>query len=287
MYGVWQTGRHYSTPGLQPWAVSETLSKLEYWAEVNIPAAEAKRLFFAEKIGNQSNLTDAAWIVTGMLYKDGIKVTRKDPEIYTKVRSGNGKWSHPDSYPEVTEIDWQRLTVNVDADQEQPDTTEAVEQSRVNHPGVEATPLAVIVEEIPTAAVNTEYSEMNKLISEPVVYAEAQLSQRFERYLRGHQRKVIRYRITYPGSAPLYSDLADATANVLYEAKGSATRISVRLAIGEVLDYGRQVPDVLMAILLPEAPSGDLICLLKDHDIGCVVETGRNFTDLTGLNRCP
>ena len=88
---------------------------------------------------------------------------------------------------------------------------------------------------------------MDKLISGPVVYAEARLSARFERYLGEHGRKVIRYRITYPGLPPLYSDLADATVNVLYEAKGSAARMSVRLAIGELLDYGRRVPGALMA----------------------------------------
>jgi hypothetical protein len=290
MYGVWQTGRHYSTPGLQPRASSESLSKLQKWAEANIPRLGSKRLFFAEKIGSEGDLTNADWIVTGLLYKSGIRVSRINPEVYTNVRLGNGQWSLPDSYPEPTEVDWARPTVNIDAEDQKPPATEAVERTDATSfhgAGLEIAPGVVTVEEIPTAAVDAEYSEVQKLISGPVVYTEAQLSARFERYLCEQGDDVIRYRITYPGLPPLYSDLADATANVLYEAKGSAARMSVRLAIGELLDYGRRVSGTFMAVLLPEAPTNDLIDLLKDHEIGCVVEIGLNFTDMTGLKRCP
>jgi hypothetical protein len=73
----------------------------------------------------------------------------------------------------------------------------------------------VTIEEIPIAAVDAQHSEVQKLTSGPVVYTEAQLSARFERYLRKHGHEGIRYRITYPGLPPLYSELADATANVV------------------------------------------------------------------------
>jgi hypothetical protein len=223
-----------------------------------------------------------------MLYKNGIDVRRNDPEIYTKARSGNVTWS-VGGYPEPTGIDWLRPTLNIDTGHQQlgTDPVRAIGPIDTNTVDAEVAPEVVTVEKIPTAAVNADYSEMHKLISGPVVYAEAQLSERFERHLGEHGREVIRYRITYPGLPPLYSDLADATANVLYEAKGSAARMSVRLAIGELLDYGRRVPGALMAVLLPEAPSDDLIDLLQDHNIGCVVEIGHSFTDLTGLKRCP
>ena len=55
------------------------------------------------------------------------------------------------------------------------------------------------------------------------------------------------------GSTALYSDLADVTANVVYEAKGSGERMSVRLALGQVLDYGRYVDQSKLAVLLPES----------------------------------
>jgi hypothetical protein len=74
----------------------------------------------------------------------------------------------------------------------------------------------------------------------------------------------------------------------VYEAKGSADRMSVRLSLGQVLDYGRYVEGSRLAVLLPEAPAADLVELLELHDVGCVVETTPEyFIDMTTLKRCP
>lgn len=117
MYGVWQTGRHFCEPGLQPWAVSESLSKLEEWAQVHMPRANSKRFFFAEKKGPLHQLTDAQWSVVGHLYKDGIRANRTDPERYVLVREGRYHWNDNDGkYPVPSEEDWQRKTVNTDKD---------------------------------------------------------------------------------------------------------------------------------------------------------------------------
>jgi hypothetical protein len=146
----------------------------------------------------------------------------------------------------------------------------------------------VAVDAVPVAAVNIEQSEVEKTVSGPVVQQEAQLTRRFQTYLEAHQREVMRYRIIPVGSATLYSDLADVTDNVLYEAKGSAERMSIRLALGQVLDYGRYVEGSRLGVLLPEAPAADLVELLEAHDVGCVVETTPgNFVDMTPLKRCP
>ncbi len=59
--------------------------------------------------------------------------------------------------------------------------------------------------------------------------------------LEKHLRKVKRYWIIPAGPGALYSDLADVTEIVLYEAKGSVDPMSVHLALGQVLDYGRFV----------------------------------------------
>jgi hypothetical protein len=72
--------------------------------------------------------------------------------------------------------------------------------------------------------------KLKSLLAAPVIQKEAQRTTRFQKYLEAHQREVIRYRIIPVGSATLYSDLADVTDGVLYEAKGSAERMSVRLA---------------------------------------------------------
>ena len=64
--------------------------------------------------------------------------------------------------------------------------------------------------------------------------------------------------------------------------------MSVRLALGQVLDYGRYVQGVELAVLLPGMPAADLVELLKSYQIGCVVEDNPGqFTDVTGLGRCP
>jgi hypothetical protein len=146
----------------------------------------------------------------------------------------------------------------------------------------------VAVDQVPPAAMNTERSEVERSVSATVIQKEAQLALRFQSYLEKHDRKVKRYRIIPPGSPALYSDLADVTENILYEAKGTADRMSVRLALGQILDYGRFVNGSRLAVLLPKAPADDLIELLERHDVGCVVETTPNeFLDMTAHNRCP
>jgi hypothetical protein len=69
-------------------------------------------------------------------------------------------------------------------------------------------------------------------------------------------------------------DIIDQTENVLYEAKGVATREAVRMALGQLLDYSRHVlGDPSLAVLLPAVPSADLVALLQENKIGCIYET--------------
>ncbi|WP_128645942.1 hypothetical protein [Rhodococcus sp. BS-15] len=76
----------------------------------------------------------------------------------------------------------------------------------------------------------------------------------------------------------LIADLFDNTNGVLYEAKASASREAVRMALGQLLDYRRhfKTPPAL-SVLLPEPPVGDLIELLREHGIGCVHESDEGF----------
>lgn len=160
--------------------------------------------------------------------------------------------------------------------------------STIEGAGQSAAVATITVDAVPVEAVIAQRSEVEKTVSGPVVQREAELTKRFQTYLEAHQRQVMRYRIVPVGSAALYSDLADVTANVLYEAKGSADRMSVRLALGQVLDYGRYVERSQLAVLLPEAPTADLVELLESHDVGCIVDkTSGNFVDMTALKRCP
>lgn len=114
-----------------------------------------------------------------------------------------------------------------------------------------------------------------------VVRREGQLVTAFEEFLAaaGHQFKS--FQITVEGEkGALVPDLYDVTDNVLYEAKGNATRNAVRLAIGQLLDYRRhlEVPDGLrLAVLLPEPPSDDVRKLLATEDIALVIQTEEGF----------
>lgn len=145
----------------------------------------------------------------------------------------------------------------------------------------------IAVDAVPLAVVNAERSEFERAASGNAVYSESQLVSRFQTFLESHGHTVERYRITTPAGV-LYTDVADTSDAVLYEAKADADRMSVRLALGQVLDYGRYVQGTKLAVLLPRMPSADLIELLKNYLIGCVVESGPGqFTDTTGLGRCP
>jgi hypothetical protein len=68
----------------------------------------------------------------------------------------------------------------------------------------------------------------------------------------------------------------------LIEAKASVTRDTVRMAIGQLADYGRFVPGAARAILLPERPADDLISLLESQRIVAIWPKGNGFDDNGG-----
>jgi len=106
------------------------------------------------------------------------------------------------------------------------------------------------------------------------VKREAELVTRYKTYLEKGGASCVRYKLRPPGELrDLFTDLVDATANVLYEAKGVATREAVRMAIGQLLDYSRHMPTTPdLAVLLPALPTADLLDLLSRHNIRCVYE---------------
>jgi hypothetical protein len=99
---------------------------------------------------------------------------------------------------------------------------------------------------------------------------EARLVKSFAEYLTSHGHPSGRQRILPPGeSRPLFTDLHSKPLGLLVEAKGSVTRESVRMAIGQLADYGRFVDHAIRAILLPSMPREDLLALAKTQ--GCAV----------------
>jgi hypothetical protein len=109
---------------------------------------------------------------------------------------------------------------------------------------------------------------------------ESDLVKRFESYLENQGHEVMRWELRPPGELlRLLTDTYDRTAKELFEAKGSGTRNSVRLAIGQLLDYRRfiDVDGLKLSVLLPSRPSADVLDLLASVGIGCLFEEGTGF----------
>lgn len=110
---------------------------------------------------------------------------------------------------------------------------------------------------------------------------EAQLVAQLEGQLRAAGHSIGRLKLMPSGSSSvMWTDTFDTTTRRLYEAKGVSTRMAVRLAIGQLLDYRRFVDDVRgMTIVLPVRPAEDLVHLVQS----CGMEL--LYTGETGLIR--
>jgi hypothetical protein len=108
----------------------------------------------------------------------------------------------------------------------------------------------------------------------------------FEDHLRSLGHEIVRNRILPPGEArPLFTDLYDATLDMLVEAKGSVERNAIRMAIGQLADYRRFVSDGSpqhLVILVPREPRKDLYDLVMDQGIDLIFKSGDSFSDSTG-----
>ncbi|MGW7353149.1 hypothetical protein [Streptomyces sp. NPDC054784] len=109
---------------------------------------------------------------------------------------------------------------------------------------------------------------------------EAELSDRFLAFLEGKGHQVRRFKIRIKGlTSTFWTDLYDMTDNVLYELKGNSGRGAVRMAIGQLLDYSRHLPqkDVQLVVLLPEKPIDDLAQLVEHAGMEFIYEEGDTF----------
>jgi hypothetical protein len=109
---------------------------------------------------------------------------------------------------------------------------------------------------------------------------ESALVKRYKAHLESQGHQVKRWKLAPPGEINyLFTDVFDVTENELYEAKGTAVRSSVRLAVGQLLDYRRLLPieNVRLTILLPIRPSNDLLVFIKSCGMSCVWENGNGY----------
>lgn len=144
----------------------------------------------------------------------------------------------------------------------------------------EATPQALLVKR--------EASIVERFVVEAVARKDAERSETrlvedFVRWSNGGVNRFQRWAIHVPGSRrPLFTDIFDTTANILYEAKSASQRPDVRMAVGQLLDYQRFMPqtNMRMRALLPNFPGADLTALLASQHIGLSYREGVGFAEV-------
>ena len=105
---------------------------------------------------------------------------------------------------------------------------------------------------------------------------EAELVLEFAAYLeaQGHRVSAHSYQV---GTRHLRNDLADDTAQVLWEAKGSVDRAAVRMALGQLIDYQRFEDEGWAGgVLLPRRPAIDLLNLIHSAGRSAAWQTGKS-----------
>lgn len=100
---------------------------------------------------------------------------------------------------------------------------------------------------------------------------EARLENRFCTYLFRQGVPFHRWAIPHEDSSnPLLTDVWIPGRQLLIETKSSSRRNEIRLAIGQLADYTRSLPDCRHAILVPARPSNDLIDLAHSQEVGVI-----------------
>lgn len=132
-----------------------------------------------------------------------------------------------------------------------------------------------VVFDVPVEAHRTvQYQTGSRIDNATAIRREAELVMRYQRWSRVNGHRVIGKYIHLSGRRnPLRVDLYDVDNSELIEAKASAERDSVRLALGQVLDYARYVHHERRAVLLPNRPDADLVDLLSSYGVSCIYET--------------
>jgi hypothetical protein len=140
---------------------------------------------------------------------------------------------------------------------------------------------AVVVESGPVESAATASYETAGSAGGTRIRAEHDLVARYTEWLAGIGVKFVARLYRVPRLAlPLRCDIFLPGKNVLIEAKSSHRRESIRMAIGQLLDYRRYEktePD--LALLLPSLPNGDIRDLLASLNIALIWPHGSGFRD--------
>lgn len=127
-----------------------------------------------------------------------------------------------------------------------------------------------------------------EVITKAVVLAarrrEARLVRAYADHLEAAGDVVSRTKVMPIDSThPLYTDVFNTTRNQLIEAKAGNSRSEIRMAIGQLADYGRCLSaDARRAVLVEEKPDRDLLDLLERESIAVIWRRANGFADSHG-----
>lgn len=137
-------------------------------------------------------------------------------------------------------------------------------------------PTTNMIDEVPPEASQTErfFVEPDREPYE-AERREARLVLDFCAFLERQGQDTVRLRIVPEGEAkPLFCDLYVKPNGLLIEAKGTVERGAIRMALGQLLDYGRFVNAKMRALLLPSIPRADLLALIHSANVGVYFPSG-------------
>ena len=125
------------------------------------------------------------------------------------------------------------------------------------------------------------YEVMSKGERRTALRREATLVRDFCAHLEAHGDVVKRHELLPSGSShSLYSDLFNRSRKQLIEAKAGNSRGDIRMAIGQLADYGRFIRKLEgRAVLLEAKPSADLMDLLERQGIAAIWRSKGGFSD--------
>ena len=90
--------------------------------------------------------------------------------------------------------------------------------------------------------------------------------------------ECVAYEYRLPDGTRLKCDVFVESENLLIEAKADSSRESIRMAIGQLMDYQRfHGEGVTLGVLVPEKPGGDLLALLGEVGVGVWFRDGDGF----------
>ena len=146
------------------------------------------------------------------------------------------------------------------------------------------TPPPPIASEVNVEAHNTESFEVSGQTTRTAIRREQPLVVAYKRWMESRGSEIVRFRFRPPDTpAHLYNDIYDKTRNNMVEGKADASRPSIRMAIGQLMDYRRFAPaGARLGVLTERRPNRDLEDLLTSLGIACVWRQDDGFEDNTG-----